>query len=855
MIWLKRLFKLFLFGMISGLILIVGFYFYIKDELPTEEVIRDVRFQIPMKVYTADGELISQFGEKRRIPLHYKELPQTLIDALLATEDSRFYHHYGIDPIGVLRAAFDTIILGKRTRGASTITMQFARNAFLTLDRTVIRKVKEIYIAIHIEQLLSKEEILSLYFNKTFFGNRAYGAGAAAQVYYGKDLDQLTLAQIATIAGLPKAPSNYNPLRYPERAKQRRNIVLSRMLTVGAIDKATYEDAIAQPITAKHHGAKITAYAPYVAEDVRKKMVEKYGLEQAYTEGFNVYTTIDSKAQKAAQQAVKDNIHAYDERHGYRGPTSYLWHESELTDASDTLESVEGQEDITNDHAQFESWTFEQINEYLENIKDYDDLVPAVVTNLTEKTAYVQLRSGIIDVIDWENMKWARPYISDTAQGPAPTKVADIIQPGALIWLRPNNDNSYRLSQIPDVSGAFVALDPTNGDIKASVGGYYFANNQFDRITQAKRQIGSNIKPFVYSAALENGYTLASLINDAPINKWDNKLGTAWRPKNSPPTYGGPTRVRRGLAESKNVMSVRLLRSVGINKTIEHMTRFGFAKSDLPKNESLSLGSAALTPISVVTGMSVFANGGYLVRNQLIDRVENIGGKVIFKNPKLVAGYQTPEVNAYDDTVESDNQESNELMPAPRVISAANSFLITDAMNATIWGGGNWSKGTGWSGTAWRAQSLKRRDISGKTGTTNDAVDTWFTGFNSKIIATSWLGFDAPGRPLGSVNYNTNLDNKQTFGGESGAKSALPAWVSFMHEILPSIPVTYREIPEGIISVRIDIDTGLLSRKTDHTTRWEYFIKGTEPTKYTDSNLPIRLDDNKDQIKEDDELF
>jgi penicillin-binding protein 1A len=877
MIWLKRLWKLFIFGTFTGLILIIGFYFYIKDELPTEDVIRDVRFQIPMKVYSADGELISQFGEKRRIPLLHKEIPQTLIDALLATEDSRYYHHYGIDPVGVLRAAFDSIILGKRARGASTITMQFARNAFLTLDRTVIRKVKEIYIAIHIEQLLTKDEILSLYFNKTFFGNRAYGAGAAAQVYYGKNLNELTLSEIATIAGLPKAPSNYNPLRHPEKAKERRNVVLGRMLTVGAIDQATYEDAIAQPITAKHHGAKITAYAPYVAEDVRKKMVEKYGLEKAYTEGFSVYTTIDSKAQKAAQKAVKDNIHAYDERHGYKGPVTYLWREPEVTyqgseinddslvgnrtELDDTDEDLSNTVPLYNDQASFDSWTFEQISEHLATLKDYDDLIPAVVTNLTKQTVYVQLKSGNIEVIDWDNMKWARPYISDTNQGPAPQLAADIIQPGAQIWLRPNEDNSYRLSQIPEVSGAFVAIDPTNGDIKASVGGYYFANNQFDRITQAKRQIGSNMKPFVYSAALDNGYTLASLVNDAPINKWDNKLGTAWRPENSPATYGGPTRVRRGLAQSKNVMSVRLLRSVGINKSINHMTKFGFVKSDLPRNESLSLGSAALTPISVVTGMSVFANGGYLVQNQLIDRIESASGQVIFENMKLIADYEEPEStttyinNSVPSNLDQSTTQQNFESPAPRVISAANSFLIADALNATIWGGGNWTYKTGWNGTAWKAQSLRRRDLSGKTGTTNDAVDTWFTGFNSKIVATSWLGFDAAGRPLGSVKYNANLDKNQTYNGESGAKSALPAWISFMKEILPSIPVSYREIPEGIISVRIDRDTGLLSRKTDHTTRWEYFIKGTEPTKYADNNLPITLDGNKDQIKEDDELF
>ena len=860
MIWLIRLIKLIVFTGLLGVSALVGFYFYVKDELPTEDTIRDVRFQIPMKIYTADGKLISQFGEKRRTPLLHKEIPQSLIDAILATEDARFYEHYGIDPIGIAVAAFDAIILGKRARGASTITQQLARNAFLTLDLTVIRKVKELYIALHLEQVLSKEEILTLYLNKAFFGNRAYGVGAAAQVYYGKPINQLTLEQFAMIAGIPKAPSRWNPLRNPERAIQRRNVVLGRMLTVGAITQEQFNHARSQPITAKRHGAKIEAHAPYVAEEVRKKMVEMYGEEMAYTEGFNVITTIDSKAQLAAQTAVKNNIHAYDERHGYRGPVKYLWREvAEEQEKSAEQQFLESQNGSTgeehNDDFIGSTWELDEINEYLSKLKNYGDLIPAIVTNVIEQTVYVQLKSGEFDVIQWDGLKWAREYESDSEQGPVPKKALDILQPGALIWMLPKNDGGYKLSQIPQVSGAMVALDPNDGDILALVGGYYFGNNQYNRIIQAKRQIGSNIKPFVYSAALEKGYTLASIINDAPINKWDKGLGSAWRPKNSPPTYGGPTRVRVGLASSKNVMAVRLANSVGIKNVVDHLTKFGFDNNDLPPNESLSLGSASLTPISVARGMATFANGGYLVDSQLIDRVENTAGQEVFKQVKSLAGIEELEALAGQIPEEQNNSQpiSEFVIPAPRVISKENAFLIATAMESTIQGSSSWTNGTGWNGTAWKAQSLKRKDLAGKTGTTNQSVDTWFTGFNQDIIATSWVGFDAPGRALGRVQYHANYP-KLKVGGESGAMTALPAWIDFMSQVLPEYPARYREIPEGIVSVRIDRETGLLTRKSGYTSRFEYFAQGTEPKEYIDS-AKADFNKQKDVIEEEEEIF
>lgn len=853
MTWIIRLSKLAVLVGLLTIIGLVGFYFYIEDELPTEQTIRDVRFQIPMKVYTADGELISQFGEKRRTPLLYKEFPKELIDAILATEDSRFYDHYGIDPIGVLRAAFDAIVLQKRARGASTITMQLARNVFLTLDRTVIRKVKEIYIAIHIEQLLGKEEILTLYLNKIYFGNRAYGAAAAAQVYYGKSLNELTLAQIATIAGLPKAPSNYNPLRSPERAKSRRNVVLGRMLAVGAIDQATYDEASSQPITAKFHGAEITAPAPYIAEEVRKKLVDMYGKEEAYTAGFNVYTTINSTAQRAAQKAVINNIHAYDERHGYRGPEKYLWHESSQSALSESTEEADVNDDSVQNDDLFtadNAWTEEQITEYLADLDSYGDLIPAIVTNITDKSVYVYLQSGRIEVLDWDAIKWARPYISDVLQGSPPNNAGDVVQPGALIWVRNDEQGKLKLSQIPEVSSALISLNPINGDVIALVGGYDFSKNQYNRVTQAKRQVGSNIKPFIYSAAIDKGMTLATLINDAPINKWDKRQGTAWRPENSPATYDGPTRIRLGLAQSKNVMAVRLMRAVGLGDTIDHLAKFGFDKSELPRNESLSLGSASITPIDLITGMSAFANGGFLIEPNVIDRIENPLGDVVYRPTKMVA--QTFE--NVDIDVNSDDAYS---MTAERIISKENAFLISEAMNSTVYGGGNWSKGTGWNGTAWRAavKFRKRRDLSGKTGTTNNAKDTWFTGFNKDIIATTWVGFDDPGRDLGNTKYNTNLADDQMYGAESGAKTALPAWIEFMEDILPNYQPKYREIPEGIVSVRIDRETGLLSRKADHTTRFEYFMKGTEPTEYVDKIAPVLLGEEDDSITDSEELF
>ena len=522
-----------------------------------------------------------------------------------------FYDHIGIDPIGILRSALVLISTGEKKQGASTITMQLARNFFLTREKAYIRKVKEIFIALHIENLLTKDEILALYLNKIELGNRAFGIGAAAQVYYGKQLNELTLAQMAMIAGLPKAPSALNPIRNPVRAKARRNVVLRRMLDEGYISQADYNQSSQEPITAKFHGAEIDLYAPYISEMVRAEMVARYGYEKAYNTGFKVYTSVESDVQAAAQKALVDNLHAYDMRHGYRGPEQQLWD----FETQPALSSSE-------------------ILAKLEPVKEIAPLLTAAVLSVGEQTATVLLKSGEQVTLDWDNLKWARKYITRYRQGFPPKTAADILNPGEQIWLRKNDDGSYLLSQLPEASSALVSLDPNDGRIKAIVGGYSFEQSQYNRAVQAKRQVGSNIKPFIYSAALNNGYTLASILNDAPINQWDKSLGVAWRPKNSPAVYNGPIRIRRALAQSKNVISVRLLRGVGLQRTADHLLKFGFQNNDINRSESLALGSASITPLELARGMSTFANGGHLITPYFINEIQDSAGNVLFKTKR-----------------------------------------------------------------------------------------------------------------------------------------------------------------------------------------------------------------------------
>ncbi len=794
------------------------------------QVLKDVQLQTPMQVFTKDGLLINQFGEKRRIPVTIDEIPQTLINAFLATEDNRFYDHIGIDPIGIVRSAVVLISTGEKKQGASTITMQLARNFFLTREKAYIRKVKEIFIALHIEGVLTKDEILELYLNKIELGNRAFGIGAAAQVYYGKELKDLTLAQMAMIAGLPKAPSALNPIRNPTRAKARRNVVLGRLLTEDYITQEQYNEATSQPITAYFHGAEINLYAPYISEMVRAEMVSRYGVDKAYNSGFKIFTSVESKVQKAAQNALVNNLHSYDMRHGFRGPTDVLW-------------NPETQPALTE----------QQVLNKLQSVNELGTLKVAAVLSVNNKTATVLLKNGEQTTLSWDSLKWARKYITRYRQSFAPKAATDILTPGMQIWVRQNEDNSYLLSQIPEASSAIVSLDPQDGRIKAIVGGYSFEQSQYNRAIQAKRQVGSNIKPFIYSAALEKGYTLASILNDAPINQWDKSQGVAWRPKNSPAVYNGPIRIRRALAQSKNVISVRLLRGVGLQRTADHLLKFGFKDADINRSESLALGSASITPLELARGMSTFANGGHLIEPYFISEIQDAYGNILFKaNPALACDEEPlPTHNALSMHNSDDEMEQTKKC-APRIISKQNAFLIADAMNSAIWGGGSWAHKTGWSGTGWRAQALDRRDISGKTGTTNDSVDTWFSGFNSNVMTSVWVGFDNPGNALGRSTYNNNLDSSQISGAESGAKTAQPAWVEFMKAALEGKPEAPIEPPEGLVSIRIDLATGLLSHKNDYTSRFEYFEKGTAPTKYV---LSQPNDIFEEDTKTEEELF
>lgn len=861
---MKFIKPLLLFVFLSGLLgcaALVGIYFYIKPDLPSVTVLKDVRLQTPMQIYTNDGKLISQYGVKRRIPVKLDEVPEQLIHAILATEDSRFYEHHGIDPIGIARAAVSLLLTGEKKQGASTLTMQLARGFFLTREKTYIRKVKEIFIAWHMEQVLTKEEILELYLNKVELGHRSFGFGAAAQVYYGKPLTELTLAQIATIAGLPKAPSVLNPISGPERSVERRRVVLLRMLDENYITQQEFEEAASMPVTAKKHGAEIEVDAPYLADIIYNEMVEIYGKEEAETGGYQVYATATSDMQLAAQKAVVRNLHDYDERHGYKGPLGYLFNAPEVNEGDDPLPTLNLSFDIS-DKQTLSDWTEDGFLRVLREVPYIKPLVPAVVTGMSEQSITVFDVNGNTRTIEWAGLDWARRYITDFRQSNEPEVAADITQPGAVIYIR-EQEGQWRISQLPEVSGAFIALNPKNGAVEAVVGGYSFYQSQFNRATQAKRQVGSNIKPFVYSAAIDSGYTLASIINDAPINQWNAATGVAWRPQNSPAEYDGPIRMRKALGKSKNVVSVRLLRGVGLRNTVDYLTRFGFDADDIPLDETVSLGSSSHTPLEVVRGMAVIANGGYLVNPHFISKVLDENGTELWKaNPVWACEACTKGVapdNTLDENEEADiealleaqlNQDvtlaegPQEDKPiAPQVITPQNAFLVAEMMRTAVRANGNWNKKTYWLGTGWRARNiLQRTDIAGKTGTTNDSRDTWFSGFHKDIVATAWVGFDNMGRQLGRATRNQNLVNRNPekfnwignalIGTEDGAKAAGPAWIRFMQYALADKPHSPMPVPEKIVRIRIDRTSGKLTRRTDHTTLFEYFLQGTEPKSY-----------------------
>ncbi|WP_127960096.1 peptidoglycan glycosyltransferase/peptidoglycan DD-transpeptidase MrcA [Serratia microhaemolytica] len=853
---------------------IFGLYKYIEPQLPDVATLKDIRLQTPMQVYSADGELIAQYGEMRRIPLKFEQLPPLMLQAFIATEDSRFFEHHGVDPTGIARALSIALTSGRASQGGSTITQQLAKNFFLSPERTLLRKVKEVFLAVRIEQLLTKNEILELYLNKIYLGYRAYGVGAAAQVYFGKDVSQLTLSEIATIAGLPKAPSTFNPLYSHTRALSRRNVVLARMLDEGYIDQQQYEQARNEALVASYHTPEISFQAPYLAEMVRQEMVKRYG-EQAYNDGYKVYTTITKKLQLAAEDAVRTNIINYDMRHGYRGPSHVYWQPTEAP------------------------WQQQQIVDALKDLPTYGPLRPVVIVETSAVQASAMLADGSLITLPMSGMRWARAFKTDSLQGTTPKRVSEVVKPGQQVWVR-QVDEDWWLAQVPEVNSALISLDPNNGAVRALVGGFDFSQSKFNRATQAVRQLGSNIKPFLYTAALDKGLTLATLLNDLPITRWDANAGNDWRPKNSPPTYEGPMRLRQGLGQSKNVVMVRAMRAMGVDYAADYLQRFGFPARNIVRSESLALGSASFTPMQVARGYAVLANGGYLVDPYFIDKiVDHTGSSVFVSQPKVVchtcnlpviygetersailsddnienvALSQLPVVEAATDdlapgeqaladdygvataavtapsVVDAEQQSATQADAehyAPHVINTPLAFLMRDALYSNIFGE------PGWVGTGWRAsRDLARHDIGGKTGTTNNSKDAWFSGYGPDLVAAVWLGFDDHRRELGSAKSSDALE-EQTFGIEGGAKSAQPAWNAFMRMALEDVPEHKTEPPAGIVSVLIDKSTGKLSNGGENS-RLEYFIDGTQPTKFSLNQAGTTFTD---QAGESQELF
>ena len=802
---LRLIFRFLLVAFALGLATVLITYLIVSKDFPDVETLRDIQLQVPLRVYTSDGKLISVFGEKRRIPVQVDEMPVYLTNAFIAGEDARFRVHPGVDYQGISRAVWTLVTTGEKSVGGSTITQQLARNFFLTLEKTYTRKIKEIFLALKIERELSKDEILELYLNKILLGHRAYGVGAAADVYYGKPVGELSLAQCAMLAALPKAPSRINPITSPERAMNRRDYVLGRMLELEYINNDEYQQAKNEKNTAFYHGATTEVSAPYLAEMVRKDMLARFG-QSAYTGGYEVYTTINSGLQTTANQAVIDGLEEYDQRHGYRGAEAHFDLEENTT---------------TN--------TWEEI---LRPYKPLAGLVPGLVVELDEDVALVYQVDGQTIALTLDDMLWARKFISRERVGFKPKSIGDVLQEGDIIRTRLQDGGKRELAQLPEPEALLVSMSPRDGSIKALVGGYDYTRSKFNRVVQSRRQPGSGFKPFIYSAALAKGKTPASIVNDAPIVFSDAELERDWKPQNYSEKFFGPTRLREAMVNSRNLVSIRLLREIGIPYATGYISSFGFDPAELPGNLSMALGSASLAPISIVRGYATFANGGYLIEPYFIEHVLDPRGVVRFvTSPQIVCeecefdeANDTEQIEVAEQVVPSFRPiqletEENLLVteqetyreqdkvasptPAPRVISEQNAFLIRSMMMDVV------RRGTGK-----KAMELGRNDLAGKTGTTNDQRDAWFSGYNSEIVTSVWVGFDNHD-PLGR--------------NEVGGKAAMPIWIDYMRVALQDVPDQPPEIPVGITQARIDPVTGLIARIENRNAIVEIFEMGSLP--------------------------
>lgn len=771
----KLLFRVFLsIGIafsLAGLIIIL----YANAKLPSVENLEDAQLQVPLRIYTQDGKLIGEYGEKRRTPISISEVPEKLKLAILATEDRRFYEHNGVDLRGLLRASVNLIARGRKEQGASTITMQVARNFYLTRKKTFTRKLNEILLAMKIEKELSKDQILELYLNKIYFGKRAYGVQAAAYVYYGKSVQDLSLAQMAMLAGLPQAPSAINPLNNRAAALKRRGHVLNRMKHYEFISSQEFEIANNAPLTAKFHGRRIEAQAPYIAEMARQWAFEHYG-KKVYTQGFEIYTTVNSTNQQAANDAVTDGLLAYDKRHGYRGPR-------------DTIEINPQEQD-------------QDFSSLLKPYSNFGKILPALVTKVDDEQATAYLRHGQPVSLSFNDMTWARPVEKYNYLGRQPKSAHDVVNIGDVIYVEPK-DNRWILSQIPKATAALVSLNPKNGAVMSLVGGFDFKLSKFNRATQARRQPGSNFKPIIYSAALERGLTAATIINDAPVVFNDPTLEGVWRPQNDSRRFYGPTRLRVGLTKSRNLVSIRLLKSLGLQSAIEVVERFGIDRHRLPNGLSLALGTVSLTPLEIATSYAVFANGGYKIEPYFIQTVKTLDNDTLYEAKPLTVCDTCELTNNFEYFFDESSSVTPEFPEAPTVLSSQTAYIMDSILKDAIQ-----------SGTGRKAKQLKRKDIAGKTGTTNQQMDAWYSGYNPSVITTVWVGHDE----LQSLR-------------EYGAQAALPIWIDYMGTALEDTQETYLPEPPGIMRVRIDPKTGLLAHPEQTNAIFEIFKEENVPTK------------------------
>ncbi|MGQ0833604.1 MAG: penicillin-binding protein 1A [Gammaproteobacteria bacterium] len=737
-------------------------YVFIEPSLPSAEAMRNVELQVPLRVYTRSGQIIAQIGEQRRFPVTYEQIPEVVKQSFLAAEDDRFFRHSGVDFVGVLRALLVNLVSGDRAQGASTITMQAARNMFLSQDKTWRRKLQETFLTYRMEREFSKEQIFGLYLNVIFFGQRAYGVAAASETFFGKPLGDITVAEAATLAGIPKAPSRYNPIANPQLAKVRRGYVLRRMRELDFIDAETEREARGEEVLASAHAPLFDVEAPYVAEMARLEIRERFGAA-AESEGYKVFTTIDARLQSAANRALRIGLVEYDRRHGWRGAVGRI-----------ELEGVP---------------TGERLEASLIEYGGIGMLTPAVVVSLGEKSAQVYAKGAGFAEIAWDGLSWAvKPQLAGQPDV-EPASASEIVAPGDVVHVVTDGEGKAQLAQMPEAQGALVAVDPNDGGIAALVGGFDYFSNKYNRVTQARRQPGSAFKPFFYSAALEQGFTPASVLPDAPVVLEETGAETVWRPENSGGQFHGPTRLREALVRSRNLVSIRLLRELGTEYSIDYVSRFGFPKAAMPRDLTLALGTLQATPLEVATGFATFANGGYRVQPYFIDRIENPAGQVVWR--------ASPQVVCTQCRLPADQT-------AERVITAQNAYLITDMMADVI------TRGTGR-----RAMALGRDDLAGKTGTTNDAKDAWFNGFNRSLVATVWVGFDQE-RSLGE--------------GEEGSSTAVPVWVHFMREALRGVPPQPRPMPDGLVKLRISPETGMLASAENPDAVLETFMVDHMPT-------------------------